>query len=71
MAAVVGLVILSRLGMDFTMTLGGTEFDFASSDYVVVPAVLVSVGLLVAVSLMTPPSPDAKWAPFFDDSESA
>jgi SSS family solute:Na+ symporter/sodium/proline symporter len=71
MAAVVGLVVLSRMGMNFTMTLGGTEFDFASSDYVVIPAVLVSVGLLVVVSLMTPASPDEKWAPFFDAGESA
>ncbi len=71
MGAVVGLVVLSRLGMNFTMTLGGTDFDFASSDYIVVPAVLVSVGLLVLVSLMTPASPEEKWAPFFDAGESA
>ncbi len=71
MAAVVGLVVMSRWGTNFTMTLGGTEFDFASSDYVVIPAVLVSVSLLVIVSLITPASPDEKWAPFFDAEESA
>lgn len=71
MAAVVGLVVLSRFGVDFTMTLGGTEFDFASSDYIVVPAVLVSIGLLVVVSLMTPASPPEKWAPFFQKAGSA
>jgi SSS family solute:Na+ symporter/sodium/proline symporter len=71
MAAVVGLVVLSRLGLDFTMTLGGTEFDFASSDYIVIPAVLVSVSMLVLVSLMTPASPEEKWAAFFDAGESA
>ncbi|MGD8328902.1 MAG: sodium:solute symporter family protein [Acidobacteriota bacterium] len=65
MGAVVGLVVLSRLGMNFTMTFGGSEFDFASSDYIVVPAVLVSLGLLVIVSLMTAPSAEEKWAPFF------
>jgi hypothetical protein len=47
------------------MTLGGTEFDFASSDYIVVPAVLVSITLLVVVSLMTPRSPEEKWSAFF------
>ena len=36
-----------------------------------IPAVLVSVGLLVIVSLMTRASPDEKWAPFFDAEESA
>lgn len=55
MGAVVGLVVLSRLGMNFTMTLGGTDFDFASSDYIVVPAVLVSVGLLVFRFLVDEP----------------
>jgi SSS family solute:Na+ symporter/sodium/proline symporter len=71
MGAVVGLVVLSRFGMNFTMTLGGTEFDFASSDYIVVPAVLVSISLLVLVSLMTAPSPDEKWAPFFQKGEAS
>jgi len=71
MGAVVGLVVSSRLGMNFTMTLGGTEFDFASSDYIVVPAVLVSISLLVLVSLMTAPSPDEKWAPFFQQGEAS
>jgi SSS family solute:Na+ symporter/sodium/proline symporter len=70
MAAVVGLVVLSRLGMSFTMTLGGTEFDFASSDYIVIPAVLVSISLLVVVSLMTPASAAEKWAPFFQRASS-
>jgi SSS family solute:Na+ symporter len=65
MAAVVGLVVMSRLGMSFTMSIGGTEFDFASSDYIVIPAVLISVSLLIVVSLLTPASPEEKWAPFF------
>ena len=70
MGAVVGLVVLSRLGMNFTLTLGGTEFDFASSDYIVVPAVMVSISLLVVVSLMTPASPKEKWAAFFQPAGS-
>ncbi|MFW6205973.1 MAG: sodium:solute symporter family protein [Gemmatimonadota bacterium] len=62
---IVALAALTRMGVDFTMTLGGTTFDLASSDYVVIPAVMVSVTLLVAVSLLTAPSPREQWAPFF------
>jgi hypothetical protein len=64
----VGIATLSRLGVGFTMTFGGTEFDFASSDYIVIPGVLISVTLLIAVSLLTPPSPKEKWAPFFTEA---
>jgi hypothetical protein len=48
--------------------IGGTEFDFASSDYVVIPGVLVSISLLVIVSLLTPPSPEEKWRPFMPET---
>jgi Na+/proline symporter len=51
------------------MTLSGTAFDFASSDYIVIPGVIVSVTLLVVVSLLTRPSPEAVWAPFFSREE--
>jgi SSS family solute:Na+ symporter/sodium/proline symporter len=49
----------------FVMSFGGSEFDFASSDYIVIPGVIVSLSLLVIVSLLTPPSPREKWEPFF------
>jgi SSS family solute:Na+ symporter/sodium/proline symporter len=62
---VIGLVVMSRLGVPMSLTLGGTEFDFASSDYVVIPAALVTIGLLVIVSLLTPESPKEKWQAFF------
>lgn len=62
---IVVLAILTRLGLDFTLTVGGSTFDLASSDYVVIPGVLVSITLLVVVSLLTPPSAPEKWAPFF------
>lgn len=65
LGAIVALGVLDRLGMDFTLMLGGTAFDFASSDYIVIPGVLASTGLLVVVSLLTPRSPDEKWKPFF------
>lgn len=65
LGSIVGIGLFGRLGMDFALTFGGTEFDFASSDYIVIPGVLISVGLLVVVSLLTSPSPAEKWAPFF------
>ena len=67
--SIAGVAFLSRLGMDFTATLGGTTFDFASSDYIVIPGVLVSMTLLVVVSLLTEPSPREKWEPFFRPPE--
>jgi SSS family solute:Na+ symporter/sodium/proline symporter len=69
LGSIVTLIMLGQLGLDFTLTLGGTEFDFASSDYVVIPGVLISVGLLVFVSLLTKPSPPEKWRPFFAAEE--
>ena len=65
LGSIVGIGVLSRLGVDFTMTLGGTEFDFAGSEYIVIPGVLISISLLIVVSLLTEPSPHEKWAPFF------
>jgi len=67
LAAIVGVKLLASAGVDFTATISGTAFDFASSDYIVIPGVLVSIGLLVVVSLLTPASPKEKWAPFFTD----
>jgi len=65
LGSIVGVKVLSVLGVGFTATIGGTEFDFASSDYIVIPGVLISMSLLVVVSLLTAPSPEEKWAPFF------
>lgn len=65
LGTIVGIRLLNTFGVPFTATFGGSEFDFASSDYIVIPGVLVSVGLLVGVSLLTPPSSREKWAPFF------
>lgn len=62
---IVGIGILGRLGVDFSLTITGTQFDFASSDYIVIPGVIVSMGLLVVVSLLTEPSAPEKWKPFF------
>ena len=66
LGTILGIAVLSRLGVSFTMTFGGEAFDFADSSYIVIPGVLISSTLLIAVSLATPPSPPAKWAPFFE-----
>jgi solute:Na+ symporter, SSS family len=65
LGTILGIAVLSRLGVSFTMAFGGDVFDFADSSYIVIPGVLVSTTLLIVVSLMTKPSPPEKWAPFF------
>ncbi len=65
LSSIVAIGVLSRLGVDFSMSLGGNVFDFADSQYIVIPGVLISIGLLVFVSLLTKPSPPEKWEPFF------
>jgi SSS family solute:Na+ symporter/sodium/proline symporter len=71
LGSILGIRLLARFGVNFTMTLSGTEFDFASSDYIVIPGVLFSVGLMVIVSLLTRPSPEAQWKPFFTQDDGA
>ena len=61
---IVGLLVLDRAGVSFVLSIAGNRFDFASSDYIVIPGVIASVGLLVVVSLLTKPSPPEKWKPF-------
>jgi SSS family solute:Na+ symporter/sodium/proline symporter len=37
------------------------------TEYMIYPAVLASIACLVVVSLLTPPSPEERWKPFFGD----
>jgi SSS family solute:Na+ symporter/sodium/proline symporter len=67
LGSILAVKLLHEFGVSFTMSLGGTRFDFASSDYIVIPGVLMSVGLLLVVSLLTKPSPPEKWQPFFTE----
>jgi len=69
MGTIMAIGVLSRVGVSFTATIAGTEFDFASSEYIVIPGVLLSIGLLVVVSLLTKPSPEEQWRPFFTAEE--
>ena len=62
--SIVGIAAANRLlGLSFQIP--NTDFDFASSDYIVIPGVFISTSLLVVVSLLTRPSPAEKWQPFF------
>ena len=45
-------------------TLGITELGY---DYIIYPAGGASLLFLIAVSLLTPPSPEAKWKPFMNE----
>ncbi len=69
LGSIVGIKVLSTFGVGFSATLGGSTFDFSSSDYIVIPGVLISTGLMVTVSLLTKPSAPAKWRPFFQEVE--
>ena len=71
LGSIVGIKILSTLGVGFTLTIGDTPFDFSSSDYIVIPGVMISIGLLVVVSLLTPASDEEKWRPFFSGGGSS
>jgi solute:Na+ symporter, SSS family len=65
LGTILGIAVLSRLGVSFTLAFGGDVFDFSDSSYIVIPGVLASTTLMVVVSLLTKPSPPEKWAPFF------
>ncbi|MFC1484803.1 sodium:solute symporter [Candidatus Neomarinimicrobiota bacterium] len=70
LGSIIGIAVFNRLGVNFSLTLAGTEFDFASSEYIVIPGVIISISLLVIVSLLTEKSPEEKWAPFFSKANS-
>lgn len=65
LGTILGIAVLSRVGVSFTLTIGAEAFDFADSSYIVIPGVLISTALLIGVSLLTRPSPPEKWRPFF------
>jgi SSS family solute:Na+ symporter/sodium/proline symporter len=62
----VSLVLCERLGFDLSLKIMDSEFYLSSSEYIVIPTVLVTTSLLILVSLITPASPANKWRPFFN-----
>jgi solute:Na+ symporter, SSS family len=70
LGSILGITLLSRMGVNFTLAFAGNTFDFADYEYIVIPGVLTSITLMVVVSLLTKPSPEEKWQPFFAAAES-
>ncbi|HXI04632.1 MAG TPA: sodium:solute symporter family protein [Candidatus Saccharimonadales bacterium] len=65
MATTVGITILNGY---YQASHGA---PWLASDYIALVAAPVSIGLLVVVSLLTPPSPEEKWRPFVDAGTAA
>lgn len=64
MITVIGIAVLNKVYSD-----GGSMLGFAlpvDTDYIAIPAVIVSVSTLILVSLATPAPPDSDWEPFIE-----
>ena len=59
MLATIVFAALARSGMESFL---GIPLEY---DYIIYPAGAISILALVIVSLLTPPSPESKWEPFF------
>ena len=73
-AAAMGTVVLITVinktleSAGSTTSVLGLQFPL-DTDYIAIPAVLVSVLTMVGVSLLTPPSPKEAWEPFLEDQD--
>lgn len=68
MITVMGITVLNSVYRDAPEPLSVLGLSFPmDTDYIAIPAVIVSVSTLVAVSLLTPRPPQADWAPFVED----
>lgn len=52
-----------QLDPGYTMSLLGIPFPM-DTDYIAIPAVIVSLSTLIVVSMLTPQPPDSEWKPF-------
>jgi len=67
MLTVIGIAVLNAVFRDGDgISLFGIGFPM-DTDYIAIPAVIVSVATMVLVSLMTPKPDDSDWQPFIDD----
>ncbi len=68
MASVLIISITNRimLASDTTGNFLGMSFPF-DEDYIAIPALVISISCLFIVSLLTKPSPEEVWKPFFDE----
>ncbi len=51
---------------DSSFSIFGIGFP-VDTDYIAIPSLALSLTALIVVSLLTPPSPDSKWKPFFQE----
>jgi SSS family solute:Na+ symporter/sodium/proline symporter len=58
--------IVCGMGVTLAITVANGFLDepLVDSGYIIIPAAAASILALVIVSLLTPPSPEAKWRPF-------
>jgi SSS family solute:Na+ symporter len=66
MLTVIGIAVLNSVFRDSD---GANFFGISlpiDTDYIAIPAVIVSVATLVLVSLMTPKPADSEWQPFIE-----
>jgi ABC-type Fe3+-siderophore transport system permease subunit len=58
--------ILCGMGVTLAITVanGFLAEPLVDPGYIIIPAAAASILALVVVSLLTPPSPEAKWRPF-------
>ncbi len=72
MATVLFIAIVNKVleAQEGTTELFGVIPFPMNTDYIAIPAVLVSVSTLVIVSLLTPPDPESVWGPFMERKES-
>ncbi|GJQ21282.1 MAG: 3-guanidinopropionate transporter [Bacteroidia bacterium] len=63
--------IIAGMGVTFIITVLNFVMPepFMETDYIILPAAAVSIAALIAVSLLTPPSPEEKWRPFVANME--
>ena len=68
MSTVIGITALNAIYRDAAAPLNILGLSFPlDTDYIAIPAVIVSVSTLIVVSLLTPRPSEADWAPFFDE----
>ena len=71
-SGIVGTLIFAALARTGVGSLNLVFVEIPLSyDYIIYPAGLASILSLVIVSLLTPPSPEEKWRPFWPDSETS
>jgi SSS family solute:Na+ symporter/sodium/proline symporter len=69
MLTVIGITVINSVLGDGSATILGIPFPL-DTDYIAIPAVIVSVTTLIVVSLLTPKPAEADWKEFMGDSAS-